>query len=71
MYSRLIAIQKLRNFSRLPCYMSKLSSRTALIPVFALGVGLPVQASECTVVSAAAYLSHSVEIAFSLDIEAV
>ncbi len=51
--------------------MSKLSSRTALIPVFALGVGLPVQASECTVVSAAADPSRSVEIAFSLYVEAV
>ncbi len=71
MYSRLIAIQKLRNYSRLPCYMSKLSSRTALIPVFALGAGLPVQASECTVVSAAADPSRSVELAFSLYVEAV
>ncbi len=41
--------------------MSKLSSRTALIPVFALGAGLPVQASESTIVSAAADPSRSVE----------
>jgi hypothetical protein len=55
--------------------MSKLSSRTALIPVFTLGAELPVQVSESTVVSAAADLIHharlNLDIAFSVNVEAV